>query len=281
MSSVPNPAAPLPESVIEAGRSSRRYWLDLWHYRELFAILAWRDIKVRYRQAALGFAWAVIQPLATTFILTYVFSRIAHMAAGRAPYPMVVLAGLMPWMLFSSGLSGAGASLVSNANLISKVYFPRMIPPMAALAVAFVDFAVTLLVYAGFALWYGVFPSWRIVFLPGFIAIALTLAFGAGLWLTALTVKYRDFRFIVPFLLQFGLLATPVGYRTDVLHTWAGLLDLNPLTGVINGFRWCLIAGDSQLTGLSILASVLGAGALLGSGVWYFRHMERAFADII
>lgn len=270
-----------PETVIEPGRNSRRYLADLWHFRELFAFLAWRDIKVRYRQAALGIAWAVIQPVATTFVLTYVFSRVAHMSGGSVPYPLVVLAGLMPWMLFSTGVSGAGASLVTNANLISKVYFPRLIPPLAALAVAAADFVVAMLVYTGFAFAYGIAPTWRVIFLPGFIGIALVLAFGAGLWLSALTVKYRDFRFIVPFLLQFGLFATPVGYRTDVLHTWAALLELNPLTGVINGFRWCLIAGDSQLTGYSICTAVAGAALLLASGIWYFRRMERQFADII
>lgn len=283
--STPSPTAPpvteVSELLIESGRSSDRYWKDLWRYRELLAFLAWRDVKVRYKQAALGVAWAVVQPLATMFILTYVFGKVAHMDGGNVPYPLVVLAGLLPWLLFSSALSGASGSLVSNAHLISKVYFPRMITPLSALAVALVDFAVVMLLYACFALAYGVAPTWRVVFLPGFVAVALTLALGAGLWLTSLTVKYRDFRFIVPFLLQFGMFATPVGYRTDVLRTWGGLLELNPLTGVINGFRWCLLAGDSQLTVASLYSALIGAVLLLGSGIWYFQRTERQFADII
>lgn len=281
MKPAPGPAVPVAGLDIEPGRTSGRYWLDLWRYRELLAFLAWRDVKVRYKQAALGIAWAVLQPLATMFILTYVFSKVAHMNGGNVPYPLVVLAGLMPWMLFSSALSGASSSLVSNANLISKVYFPRLVAPLAALAVALVDFVVVLALYVCFAAAYRVPPTWKIVFLPGFMALSLALAFGAGLWLTALTVKYRDFRFIVPFILQFGLFATPVGYRTDVLHTWAPLLELNPLTGVINGFRWCLLAGDSQMTGLSLIASLAGSVVLLRSGIWYFRRTERQFADII
>lgn len=278
--SQPAPEIP-PQVVIEAGRNSGQYWLDLWRYRELLGFLAWRDVKVRYKQAVLGVAWAVVQPLATMFILTYVFSKVAHMDGGNVPYPLVVLAGLLPWMLFSSAVSGASTSLVSNANLISKVYFPRLVAPMSALAVALVDFAVTIVLYVAFAVAFRVPPSWRIIFLPGFAAIGLLLALGAGLWLTALTVKYRDFRFIVPFMLQFGLFATPVGYRTDVLHKFGGLLELNPMTGVINGFRWCLLAGDSQLTVVSLYSACIGAAILMSTGVWYFRRTERQFADII
>lgn len=269
------------EFVIESGRHSARYWLDLWRYRELLVFIAWRDVKVRYKQAVLGITWAVVQPLVTMFILTYVFSKVAHMSGGNVPYPLVVLAGLMPWMLFSSALTGASNSLVSNANLISKVYFPRLITPLSALAVALVDFAVVLVVYSCFAWAYHVPPTWKVIFLPGFVVIALGLALGAGLWFSALTVKYRDFRFIVPFLLQFGVFATPVGYRTDVLHTWGNLLVLNPLTGVINGFRWCLLAGDSQLTGVSLWFSLAGTALFFTSGLWYFRRTERQFADII
>lgn len=276
-----NPTPASSEITIESGGSSSRYWLDLWRYRELLGFLAWRDVKVRYKQAALGVAWTVIQPLIPMVLFTYVFSKLAHMDGGNVPYPLVVLAGLIPWQLFSSALSGASGSLISNANLISKVYFPRLVAPLSALAVAMVDFVIVLLIYACFAVFYGVAPTWRIIFLPGFTAIALGLALGAGLWLTALTVKYRDFRFITPFLLQFGIFATPVGYRTDVLRTWAGLLEFNPLTGVINGFRWCLLAGDSQLTAGSLVSACAGTAALLVTGIWYFRKTERQFADII
>lgn len=277
--SAPRPTSP--ELVIEAGRANRRYWLDIWRYRELLLLLAWRDIKVRYKQAALGIAWTVVQPLVPMVLFTYVFSKLAHMDGGNVPYPLVVLAGLMPWQLFSSALGGASGSLISNSNLIAKVYFPRLIAPLSAIAVAVLDFLIVLLIYACFAAIYRVAPTWRIVFLPGFIALALALALGAGLWLTALTVKYRDFRFITPFLLQFGIFATPIGYRTDVLRTWGALLEINPLTGVVNGCRWCLLAGDSQLTGASLVSAILGAVVLMASGLWYFRHTERQFADII
>ncbi|HEX3730675.1 MAG TPA: ABC transporter permease, partial [Opitutaceae bacterium] len=254
---------------------------DLWRYRELLFFLAWRDIKVRYKQAVLGIVWTVVQPLVPMVVFTFVFSNLAHMDGGNVPYPLVVLAGLIPWQLFSSALSGASGSLISNANLISKVFFPRLITPLSALAVAIVDFGIVLLIYACFACAYHVTPTWRIIFLPGFTAIVLVLAFGAGLWLSALTVKYRDFRFITPFLLQFGIYATPVGYRTDTLRTWASLLELNPLTGIINGFRWCLLAGDSQLTVASLYSACIGAVFFLVTGLWYFRKTERQFADVI
>jgi len=275
------PAPSSPEFVIEAGRNSGGYWRDLWRYHELLLFLAWRDVKVRYKQAVLGIAWAVVQPLATMYLLTYVFSKVAHMDGGNVPYPLVVLVGLMPWLLFSSALSGASSSLVGNANLVSKVYFPRLVTPLSALAVALADFLVVLVLYACFAAAYGVWPTWRVVFLPGFVLVTMAQALGVGLWFSALTVKYRDFRFIVPFLLQFGVFATPVGYRTDVLRTWGSLLVYNPLTGVINGFRWCLLAGDSQFTGVSLWSSLLGTALFLASGLWYFRRTERQFADVI
>ncbi len=272
---------PAPELIIEPGRNSGGYWYDLWRYHELLIFLAWRDVKVRYKQAVLGVAWAVAQPLATMYLLTYVFSKVAHMDGGNVPYPLVVLAGLMPWMLFSSALSGSSNSLIGNANLVSKVYFPRLVTPLSALAVALADFLVGLALYAAFALAYGVLPTWRVVFLPGFVLIAMAQALGIGLWFSALTVKYRDFRFIVPFFLQFGVFATPVGYRTDVLRTWGGLLEFNPLTGVINGFRWCLLAGDSQFTRGSLWSALFGTIIFLASGIWYFRRTERQFADVI
>ena len=243
---VPAPAAP-PEFLIEPGRSSSHYWGDLWRYRELLFFLAWRDITVRYKQAALGAAWALVQPLVTMIMFTFVFSNLAHMASGTVDYHMLVLAGLLPWQLFSSALSSSSSSLVSNTNLISKIYFPRLVIPLSSLGVALADFAVTLLLYACFAAVLGPAPTWRVLVMPVFMVIALIIALGAGLWLSALTVKYRDFRFIVPFLLQFGIFATPVGYRTDVLHTWGGLLAINPLTGVIAGFRWSLLGSDFAL----------------------------------
>lgn len=272
---------PPPSLVIEAGRSERHYWRDLWRYRELLGFLTWRDIKVRYKQAVLGAAWALIQPIITTVIFTVVFGHLAQMPAGGVAYPLLVLSGLLPWQFFSTALSGSSASLVSNSNLISKVYFPRLLVPMSALGVALVDFFIVLALFTGLALWYGHFPTWHWLVMPFFLLNALAVAFGAGLWLTALTVKFRDFRFIVPFLLQLGLFISPVGYRTDFYPQWRDLLALNPMTGVIDGFRWCLLGGQQNLQVNSIVASVVISIMLVVSGIWYFRKTERGFADII
>jgi lipopolysaccharide transport system permease protein len=275
------PVAEPPELVIEAGRSAAHYWGDLWRYRELLGFLAWRDIKVRYKQAVLGVAWAVIQPAVQTFLLTFVFSKLAKMPDGGVPYPLLVLAGLLPWQLFSSAFSGAGGSIIGNANLISKIYFPRLIVPLSALAVALIDMAILLIFTVPIAAFFGVMPTWRLLLLPVFILGALLIALGAGLWITALTVKYRDFRFITPFILQIGVFVTPVGYRTDFLPNWRDLLALNPLTGVVDGFRWCLLGGATEFYATGLAISVLVAAILLTSGLWYFRKTERQFADII
>ena len=267
--------------VIEAGRAERHYWRDLWRYRELLGFLAWRDIKVRYRQATLGVAWAVIQPAIQVALLTFVFGKLAGMPAGDAPYAYVVLAGLLPWQLFSTAFSGAGNSLVGNSHLISKVYFPRLIVPLSALAVALVDVLIVLAITLAAAPAMGVALTWRVFLLPLYLAGALLIALGAGLWITALTVKYRDFRIITPFVLQIGLFVTPVGYRTDFLPNWRGLLALNPLTSIVDGFRWCLLGGRTELYAPGFALSLTIAALLVGSGLWYFRRTERQFADII
>jgi lipopolysaccharide transport system permease protein len=267
--------------VIEAGRAEQNYWRDLWRYRELLGFLAWRDIKVRYKQAVLGVAWAVLQPAVQTLLLTFVFGKLAKMPDGGVPYPLLVLTGLLPWQLFSSAFSGASNSLVGNSHLISKVYFPRLIVPLSALAVALVDMAILLVLTLPIVAVSGVAPTWRLLLLPLFIVAALVIALGAGLWITALTVKYRDFRFITPFLLQIGLCVTPVGYRTDFLPNWRDLLALNPLTGVVNGFRWCLLGGGMDFYVPGFLVSLAMAVLLLGTGLWYFRQTERQFADVI
>ncbi len=269
------------EITLEAGHSDANYWRDLWRYRELLGFLAWRDIKVRYKQAVLGAGWALIQPLITMAIFTFVFGRLANMPAGGVPYPLLVLAGLLPWQLFSTALSGASNSVVGNSHLISKVYFPRLIVPISSLGVALIDFVIVLALFVVVSLWFGAIPTWHWLLLPLFIANALVIALGAGLWLTSLTVKYRDFRFIVPFLMQVGLFVSPVGYRTDNLPNWRDLLALNPLTGVIDGFRWCLLGGRQQLDPTSLIFSVAAALLLLLGGLWYFRRMERQFADVI
>ncbi len=272
---------PQTELILEAGRADQHYWRDLWAYRELLFFLAWRDVKVRYKQAVLGAVWALLQPIVTMVLFTFVFGRLAHMPAGNVPYPLLVLAGLLPWQLFSAAFGGSSGSLLSNAHLISKVYFPRIVVPLSALAVALIDFAIVLGLYSALAAWFGVAPTWRVLLLPVLIFVALAIAFGAGLWLTALTVKYRDFRFLVPFLLQVGVFITPVGFRTDNLPNWRELLALNPLTGVIDGFRWCLLAGDFKLEPRLLAISLVVATVLVVTGLWYFRRSERTFADTI
>lgn len=271
----------LPELVIEAGRAERHYWTDLWRYRELLGFLAWRDIKVRYKQTALGIAWAVLQPLVTTGIFSFIFGVLAGMGKGNAQYPLIVMAGVLPWQLFANGLSGASGSLVANTHLVSKVHFPRLIVPISALAVALIDFLIVFAVFVVASACYGHLPTWRWLLLPVFVLVTTLISLGTGLWLTALTVKYRDFRFIVPFLLQVGVFLSPIGFRTDVLPTWRDLLALNPLTGMIEGFRWCLLDHQTSFYWPGFVISLLIGTLLLWSGLWYFRRTERGFADII
>ncbi len=286
MSETIQPPQPVPESsglelVIEAGRSEKNYWRDLWRYRELMGFLAWRDIKVRYKQAVLGTAWAIIQPLVQTALLTFVFGKLAKMPDGGIPYFTLVLTGNLAWQLFTGAFNGAGGSLVGNSHLISKVYFPRLVVPISALAVAMVDFAVVFVFAVPLIAVFGVAPGWQIFVLPAFILLALVIALGAGLWITALTVKFRDFRFITPFLVQIGLFVTPVGFRTDTLPNWRDLLALNPLSGVVDGMRWSLLGGRTEIYLNGLLLSVVMATLLLASGLWYFRKTERQFADVI
>ncbi|ACB76052.1 ABC transporter permease [Opitutus terrae] len=276
-----NPPVMRGEVILEAGQGEAHYWRDLWRYRELLGFLAWRDIKVRYKQATLGAAWALFQPIVTMVIFTFVFGRLAKMPDGGVPYPVLVLAGLLPWQLFSASLSGASGSLVGNSHLISKVYFPRLVIPISAIGVALVDFAIVLGLFVVVSLWFGVVPTWHWLMLPVFIALTLLLALGAGLWLTSLTVKFRDFRFIVPFLLQVGVFVSPVGYRTDHFANWRAVLALNPLTGVIDGYRWCLLGGRQTLDPLALEYAVILTAILVLTGLWYFRRTERQFADII
>lgn len=269
--------------VLEAGRAERNYWSDLWAYRELFAILAWRDLAVRYKQTAIGVAWALIRPALTVAIFTVVFGRLAKLPSeGAAPYPLMVFAGMLPWTLFSTILNDGSNSLVSNANLIGKVYFPRLIVPSASIAVAVVDFAVTLVLLFGMMVWFHFMPDWRIVFLPLFVALAVLASLGPALWLTAMNVKYRDFRYLIPFVLQFGLYVSPVGFTSKVVpDQWRLLYSLNPVVGVIDGFRWCLLGGEAQIYLPGFLASLVVVAAFLWVGVWYFRKTERTFADLL
>ncbi len=270
-----------PELILEAGRANRHYWADLWRFRELLGFLAWRDIKVRYKQTTLGVLWALIQPAVTLAVFTFIFGKLAGMPAGDAPYPLLVICGLLPWQLFAAAFSNASGSLVANTHLISKVYFPRLIVPLSSVAVALIDFGVVLGLLAGMFAWYQFAPDWRMLLLPVFICLTLLTAIGTGLWLTALTVKYRDFRFIVPFLLQVGLFLSPVGFSSTNLPNWRFIYSLNPMVGAIDGFRWCLLRGEPVLNPVNLVTSVGMALLLLASGLWYFRRTERSFADII
>lgn len=269
--------------IIEPGRAGRNYWSDLWHYRELFAILAWRDIAVRYKQTVIGVAWAVVRPFLTMVIFTVVFGKLAKLPSdGGVPYPILVFAGMLPWFLFSSILSEASSSLVGNANLISKVYFPRLIVPVSAGAVALVDFAVNLAILSGIMAWYRFMPHWQIAFLPAFILLAVLASLGPALLITSLNVKYRDFRFIIPFIVQFGLYLSPVGFSSAVVpDEWRFWYSLNPVVGVIDGFRWCLLGGESQLYLPGFGVSLGVVIFFLWFGIRYFRHTERGFADLV
>lgn len=267
--------------VIEAGRAEKNYWKDLWRYRELFYILSWRDIKVRYKQTAVGAAWSVIRPVLTTIIFTYVFSRIAKLpSSGDVPYALMVFAGMLPWQFFSNALSESSNSLVGNSSLITKVYFPRLIIPASSVITSLVDLAISFVVMLVMFIWYGYIPSWHIIFLPLFILLAFTCAFGIGLYLTAVNVKYRDFRYIIPFIVQFGLYISPVGFNSSVINDkWRILYSLNPMAGVIDGFRWSLLG--TPINWFSFMISLVITFFFLWFGLYYFRKVERTFADNI
>jgi lipopolysaccharide transport system permease protein len=269
--------------VLEPGRAERNYWSDLWHYRELFAILAWRDISVRYKQTAIGVAWAIIRPLLTMIIFTVIFGKLAKLSSdGSVPYPILVFAGMLPWFLFSSILTEASNSLITNAHVISKVYFPRMVLPTSAGVVAVIDFLVNLTILFALMAWYRYSPNWHVVFLPVFILFAVLASLGPALLITALNVKYRDMRYLIPFVVQFGLYVSPVGFSSEIVpENLRVLYGLNPVVGVIDGFRWCLLGDASRLYVPGLLASVGMTALMLWVGVKYFRATERTFADLI
>ena len=270
-------------TIIEPGRQERNYWRDLWRYRELFYVLAWRDLAVRYKQTVIGIGWALIRPFLTMVIFTVIFGRIANLPSdGAAPYPLLVFAGLLPWTLFSTALSDASNSLIGNANLISKVYFPRLIVPIATVVVAFADFLIAFAILIGMMLWYQFAPGWHILMLPAFIVLAFVASIGPALWITALNVKYRDFRYIIPFIVQFGLYVSPVGFSSNIVpEQWRLLYSLNPVVGVVDGFRWCILGGESQPYLPGLAASLAVAGFFLWFGIRRFRHTEKSFADLI
>ena len=273
------------ELIIEAGRAEKHYWRDLWRYRDLFYFLAWRDLLVRYKQTIFGVLWAVLRPFLTMVVFVLVFSRVAGLPSDGVPYAILVLGGMLPWQFFASSLSESSNSLVSNANLITKIYFPRIILPASSVIVALVDFAITLAMLAAVMVWYGYVPPPRIVFLPLFVALALAAAFGPGLMATALNVTYRDFRFVIPFVVQFGLYVSPVGFKSSVIEDKLGpaarlIYSLNPMVGVIDGFRWC-IGVEPTLHLQSLAISIAMTAALLWIGIRVFRGTEKGFADVV
>ena len=269
------------ELIIEAGRTEKQYWQDLWKYRELFYFLAWRDILVRYKQTAIGIFWALIRPFLTMVVFTIVFGNLAKLPSS-APYPILVFAAMLPWQFFSNALTECSNSLINNANLVSKIYFPRLIVPTSSVIVSFVDFLISGMILLALMAWYNFVPSWRILTLPAFIIIAFAASMGAGLWLAALNVKYRDFRYIVPFIAQFGLYISPVGFSSSIVpEKWRLLYSVNPMVGVIDGFRWAILGGEAQIYLPGFILSTGLVVLLFISGIWYFRKTERSFADVI
>ena len=268
--------------VIEAGRTERQYWRDLWRYRELFFFLAWRDLLVRYKQTIVGASWSIVRPLLTMAVLTIVFGRLAKMPSAGVPYPLFVFCAMIPWQFFAAAVSESGNSLVGNSALISKVYFPRMTIPAASIITSFVDLLLSTGLLALLMIWYEFRPDMKILALPAFLLMAIGAAFGIGLWISALMVRYRDFRYVVPFLVQFGLYISPVGFTSEVVpEQWRLVYSLNPIVGVIDGFRWSLLAGAAGLHWHGFLVSLSVVLLMLVTGITYFRRTERTFADVI
>jgi lipopolysaccharide transport system permease protein len=270
--------------IIEPGLAERHYWRDLWRYRELFYVLASRDISVRYKQTIIGLAWALIRPFLTMVVFTVVFGKLAKLPTeGTAPYALMVYAGLLPWQFFSTALSESSNSLIGNANLISKVYFPRLIMPTAAVMVSFVDFVISFAILLGLMLWYQYLPGWQIFTLPLFVIMSFLASLGPGLWITSLNVKYRDFRYIIPFIVQMGLYVSPVGFSsTAIPEQWRLLYSINPVVGVIDGFRWAILGGDDVVIYWPGFLLSWGLIAFfLWLGIRQFRKMEKSFADLI
>lgn len=269
--------------VLEPGRSEKNYWGDLWNYRELFFVLAWRDVSVRYKQSALGALWAIMRPVLAMIVFTFIFGRVANLpSVGDVPYPIMVYAGMLPWFLVASVLGDASQSLVANANMISKIYYPRLITPAASSIVSLVDFCISFGVFVILMIVYLFVPSWQIIFLPLFVIYAVAVAFGPAMLLASLNVRYRDFRFVVPFLIQFGLYISPVGFSSSVVpEQWRLLYNLNPAVSVIDGFRWCLLGSEAAIYWPGFALGLSVTVFFLWLGFRSFRKAERSFADYI
>jgi lipopolysaccharide transport system permease protein len=268
--------------IIKAGRTEKNYWKDLWRYRELFYFIAWRDILVRYKQTVIGIAWSVIRPFLTMIVFTLVFGKLAKLPSEGVPYPIMVFAALLPWQFFSNSLSEASASLIRNASMLTKVYFPRIVVPASSVIVGAVDFLISFVILGLLMAWYGFVPGWRMFSLPLFLLLAFAASFGFSLWLAALNVRYRDFQHIVPFIVQFGLYISPVGFTSSIIpEKWRLLYSLNPMVGVIDGFRWAILGGGTQIYWPGFLLSSALTLLILMSGFRYFRKTERVLADVI
>jgi len=268
--------------IIKAGRPNAHYWRDMWSYRELFYFLVWRDVLVRYKQTLIGVAWAVIKPLVAMAIFAVVFGRIAGLPSGDVPYPIMVFVAMLPWQFFASALMDSSNSLVNDASLVTKIYFPRLIIPASAVFVGLVDFIIAAIILGAMMVWYGFSPGWQILAVPVFVAITFLVSLGAGIWFGALNVKYRDFRFIVPFVVQLGMFVSPVGFSSTVIpDQWRLVYSLNPMVGVIDGFRWAVLGEQFSIYLPGFLLSMFIVLIILFSGIWYFRQTERTFADII
>ena len=268
--------------TIEAGKTERHYWMDLWRYRELFYILAWRDITVRYKQTVIGILWAVLRPLLTMVIFVVVFGKIAKLPSEGVPYPIFVFAAMLPWTFFASAFADASNSLIGNANLISKVYFPRLIIPAAAVIVSVIDFIISFAILIALMVWYRYIPHWQILTLPLFLLLGFFAALGTGLFVASLNVKYRDFRFVIPFIVQLGLYISPVGFSATIIPEQYRLLYyLNPMVAVIDGFRWAISGGKTAFNSTELSISIIVVTLLCITGIILFRKTEKTFADVI
>jgi lipopolysaccharide transport system permease protein len=269
------------EIIIEPGRVGKQYWKELWRYRELLYFLSWRDILVRYKQTVIGISWAAIRPVLTMIIFTIIFGKLAKLPSEGAPYPIMVFAGMLPWQFFSSAVTEASTSVISNVHLLTKVYFPRVFIPTSSVVNSLIDFLISGVIMAGLMAWYNIIPTWRMVILPLFVLIIFAAAMGFSLWLSTLTVRYRDFRYIVPFILQFGLYISPVGFSSSIVpEQWRLFYSINPLVGIIDGFRWAMLGENIKLFWPGLIVSLGLTLLLLISGFLYFRKMERTFADV-
>jgi lipopolysaccharide transport system permease protein len=269
--------------ILSAGAINREYWRDIWKFRELMYVLAWRDITIRYKQTIIGIAWVLLQPLLTMLVFTFIFNKIAKLPTEQnTPYALMVYSAILPWQLFSGSLLGASGSLIANSNLISKVYFPRMIIPFSSIFVSLIDFLVSLIILICLMIWYQFVPNWKILTLPLFVSMALLASIGPGLLIAALNIKYRDFRYVIPFVIQFGLYVSPIGFSSKLIpEEWQLLYALNPMVGVIDGFRWAIVADIQEFPWKSIVIGTLILLIFLFEGIRRFRSTEQSFADLI